>query len=61
MKRFCRLTNAFSKKFANLEHAVNLHMAYFNFCWRPGEMRVTPAQAAAITDHCWTFDELMTG
>jgi IS1 family transposase len=59
IKRFCRLTNAFSKKFANLEHAVNLHMAYFNFCWRPGEMRVTPAQAAGLTDHCWTFDELL--
>lgn len=40
-------------------HAVNLHMAYFNFCWRPGEMRVTPAQAAGLTGHCWTFDELL--
>jgi len=59
MKRFCRLTIGFSKKFANLEAAVNLHVAYFNFCWRPGEMRVTPAQAAGLTDHCWTFDELL--
>jgi len=59
MKRFCRLTNAFSRKLVNLEPAVNLHMAYFNFCWRPGEMKVTPAQAAGITDHCWSFDELL--
>jgi hypothetical protein len=60
MKRFCRLTNAFSKKLVNLEHAVNLHMAYYNFCWRPGEMKVTPAQAAGIAGHCWTFDELLS-
>jgi IS1 family transposase len=59
MKRFCRLTIGFSRKIENLEAAVNLHVAYFNFCWRPGEMRVTPAQAAGITDHCWTFDELL--
>ena len=41
MKRFCRLTMGFSRKIENLEAAVNLHMAYFNFCWRPGEMKVT--------------------
>jgi hypothetical protein len=52
MKRFCRLKMGFSRKILNLEVAVNLHMAYFNFCWRPGEMRVTPAQAAGLTDHC---------
>jgi hypothetical protein len=34
-------------------------MAYFNFCWRPGTMKVTPAQAAGLADHCWTFDELL--
>jgi IS1 family transposase len=59
MKRFCRLTIGFSRKIENLEAAVNLHMAYFNFCWRPGTMKVTPAQAAGLTDHCWTFDELL--
>ena len=42
MKRFCRLTMGFSRKIENLEAAVNLHMAYFNFCWRPGTMKVTP-------------------
>ena len=50
-----------SRKIENLEAAVNLHMAYFNFCWRPGTMKVTPAQAAGIADHCWTFDELLAG
>jgi len=60
MKRFNRLTMGFSRKFANLEHAVNLHMAYFNFCWRPGEKKVTPAQAAGIASWCWSFDELLS-
>jgi IS1 family transposase len=46
MKRFTRLALGFSKKLANLESAVHLHMAYYNFCWRPGKMRITPAMAA---------------
>jgi IS1 family transposase len=59
MKRFTRLALGFSKKIENLESAVALHMAYYNFCWRPGEMRITPAMAAGVTDHLWTFDELL--
>ncbi|MCH8045366.1 MAG: IS1 family transposase, partial [Planctomycetes bacterium] len=45
----------------NLESAINLHMAYYNFCWRPGEMRVTPAMAAKVTKTLWSFDDLMMG
>jgi hypothetical protein len=48
-----------SKKLENLEAAVNLHVAYFNFCWRPGEMRITPAMAAGITPRLWTFNDLL--
>ncbi len=59
MKRFTRLALGFSKKLENLEAAVALHMAYYNFCWRPGKMRITPAMAAKVTDHFWTFAELM--
>jgi hypothetical protein len=59
MKRFTRLALGFSKKFENLEAAVNLHVAYFNFCWKPGEMTITPAMAAGITGHQWTFNELL--
>lgn len=59
MKRFTRLAMGFSRKFANLEYAIHLHAAYFNFCWRPGEMKVTPAQAAGVADRIWTFDELL--
>ena len=55
MKRFTRLTIGFSRKVENVEATVDLHMAYFNFCWRPGTMKVTPAQAAGIADHCWSF------
>ena len=59
MKRFTRLALGFSKKFENLESAVNLHVAYFNFCWRPGEMRITPAMAAGVTDRLWNFNDLL--
>ena len=59
MRRFTRLALGFSKKFENLEAAVNLHVAYFNFCWRLGEMRVTPAMAAGITPRLWTFNDLL--
>src|SRR5688500_6302971 len=59
MKRFTRLALGLSKRLENLEAAVNLHCAYFNFCWMPGEMRQTPAQAAGVTDRLWRFDELL--
>jgi hypothetical protein len=61
LKRFNRVTIGCSRKLANLQHAVKLHMAYSNSCWRPGEMKVTPAQAAGVAEHCWTFDELLSG
>ena len=61
MRRFTRLALGFSKKIENLEAAVNLHIAYFNFCWRPGKMKVTPAMAAGIADRIWRFDELLAG
>lgn len=59
MKRFTRLALGFSKKLENLESACALHMAYYNFCWRPGEMRITPAMAAGISDRLWSFDDLL--
>jgi IS1 family transposase len=59
MKRFSRLALGFSKKLENLEAAVNLHMAYYNFCWRPGKMRITPAMAAGVTKHLWSFSDLL--
>ena len=61
MKRYARLSLGFSKKFENLEAAVNLHVAYFNFCWRPGQMRITPAMAAGVTGRLWSFNDLLAG
>jgi hypothetical protein len=59
MKRFTRLELGFSKKFENLEAVINLHVAYFNFCWRPGKMRIAPEMAAGVTPSLWTFNDLM--
>jgi transposase-like protein/IS1 family transposase len=59
IRRFTRLTNAFSKKLLNLKMAVALHFAYYNFCRTHKTIRVTPAMEAGITDHVWTIAELM--
>ena len=59
MRRFTRLTNAFSKKIANLKAALALHFAYYNFMRIHGTLRVTPAMQAKITDHAWRWDELL--
>jgi transposase-like protein/IS1 family transposase len=60
IRRFTRLTNAFSKKLANLKMAVALHFAYYNFCRVHSSLRVTPAMEAGITDHVWTITELLS-
>lgn len=59
MRRFTRLTNAFSKKAANLRAAAALHFAYYNFCRVHQTLRVTPCMEAGITDHVWTIRELL--
>ena len=59
MRRFTRLTNAFSKKVGNLAHAVSLHFMYYNFCWIHQTLRVTPAMEAGITDHIWTIGDII--
>jgi len=59
MRRFTRLTNAFSKKLDNLKAAVALHFAHYNFVRVHGSLRVTPAMAAGVTDHLWSISELM--
>jgi IS1 family transposase len=59
MRRFTRLTNAFSKKLDNLKAAVALHFAYYNFVRIHGSLRMTPAMAAGITDHIWSVRDIM--
>ncbi len=58
MRRFTRLTNAFSKKVENLAHAVSLHFMYYNFARIHKTLRVTPAMEAGISDHVWTLEEI---
>jgi hypothetical protein len=58
-RRFTRLTNAFSKKLANLKAALALHFAYYNFCRVHATLRVTPAMAAGVTDRVWNLEELI--
>ena len=58
MRRFTRLTNAFSKKVENLAHAVSLHFMYYNFARIHRTLRVTPAMEAGITDHVWSLEEI---
>jgi IS1 family transposase len=58
MRRFTRLTNGFSKKVENLEHAVSLHFMHYNFARIHKTLRVTPAMEAGISDHVWTLEEI---
>jgi hypothetical protein len=50
MRRFTRLTNAFSKKVENHCHALSLYSVFYNFCRMHKSLRVTPAMAAGISD-----------
>jgi len=59
MRRFTRLTNAFSKKVENHAHAVALHMMYYNFVRIHKTLRVTPAMAAGVTDRLWEIGDIV--
>jgi IS1 family transposase len=59
MRRFTRLTNAFSKKIENHAHAVALHMMYYNFVRIHKTLRVTPAMAAGVADRLWEIGDIV--
>lgn len=59
MRRFTRLTNAFSKKAENHACAVALHFMHYNFARIHQTLRVTPAMAAGVTDHAWEIGEIV--
>lgn len=59
IRRFTRLTNAFSKKWENHWAAVALWFAFYNFCRVHKTLRITPAMAAGIADHIWSVRELL--
>jgi hypothetical protein len=58
MRRFTRLTNAFSKKVENLAHAVSLHYMHYNFARVHTTLKTTPAMAAGVAYHKWTLAEI---
>ena len=59
MRRFTRLTNAFSKKIENLQAAVSLHFAHYNFVRMHKTLRMTPAMAAGVSNRLWSLEELI--
>lgn len=59
MRRFTRLTNAFSKKVENHAHAVALHFMYYNFVRVHGKLRTSPAMAAGVTDRLWEVADIV--
>ena len=59
MRRFTRLTHAFSKKLENHGHAVALYFMHYNFRRVHKTLRVTPAMEAGIADHVWSLEDLI--
>jgi len=59
IRRFTRLTNAFSKKLVNLKAALALHFAHYNFVRIHGTLRTSPAMAAGVTGRLWDLRELI--
>jgi hypothetical protein len=59
IRRFARLTNAFSKKVENHAAAAALWFMYYNFCRVHQTLRVTPAMEAGISTHVWNIEEFV--
>ena len=58
MRRFTRLTNAFSKKALNLQRSLALYFMHYNFCRKHSTIKTTPAMMAGLTDRLWTLHDL---
>jgi IS1 family transposase len=58
LRRFTRLTNAFSKKLENMKADLSLHFARYNFCRVHSTLRITPAMEASICDEVWAINEV---
>ena len=59
MRRFTRLTNAFSKKLENHIHALALYFVFYNFCRIHKTLKVSPAMAAGISDTLWSLEDVV--
>ena len=58
MRRFTRLTNAFSKKALNLQRSLALYFMHYNFCRKHSTIKTTPAMMGGLTDRLWTLHDL---
>ncbi len=58
MRRFTRLTNAFSRKFENHAHMVALYAVWYNFTRIRETLRISPAMAGGISDRLWSMEEV---
>lgn len=59
IRRFTRLTNAFSRKIENHAAAVALYFFWYNFGRVHQTLRVTPAMEAGVADHVWSVEEIV--
>src|SRR5262249_39958372 len=58
IKRFGRKTMCYSKKLANLQAAIHMHMVSYNYCWKVQTLKTTPAVAAGLSANVWTHKEM---
>jgi hypothetical protein len=59
MRRFTRLTNAFSKKIDNHVAAIALYFVFYNFCRTHKSLRTSPAMAAGVSDRLWSLEDVL--
>jgi IS1 family transposase len=59
IRRFTRLTNAFSKKIENHVASLAIHYMHYNFVRIHQTLRVTPAMATGVTDRLWSIDDIV--
>jgi hypothetical protein len=59
MRRFTRLTNAFSKKIQNHAAMVAIYAVHYNFARIHKTLRITPSMAAGLSDHVWSLEEIV--
>jgi hypothetical protein len=59
IRRFTRLTNAFSRKIENHVASLAIHYMHYNFVRIHQSLRVTPAMAAGVTDRLWSVEEII--
>jgi hypothetical protein len=59
MRRFTRVTNAFSKRIDNHCHALALYSVFYNFVHIHKTLKITPAMAAGVSDRLWSMEDVV--